>query len=236
MYRIKNWNLFQHYKDRKPPWIKLHMSLLSDDDYLALSSKAKIVLIHCWMAAAERWKPGKEVEPLLPCEPSLLRLALRLRQTLCLVELESSGYLIKVSNDYNNLICDDASETVADCTTEAEVKAELEEPKSTAQDLFKILEPLLTQVKKLYPKFNTHSWIQKTINKDGFIRPDAVWQFVLTRVVETKGNIKSIWAYTDKIYSIEAGNVEASTNEKEHEERKESFADMGLGDIVGGMD
>ncbi len=231
MYRIKNWNRFQHYKDRKPPWIKLHMNLLSDDDYLILSSKAKLVLIHCWMAAAERWEPGKEVEPLLPCDPGLLRLALRLRQTLCLVELESSGYLIKVSNDYNNLIQYDDSETVASCTTEAEIEIEVEEPKATSQDLFKRLEPLTGQIIKLYPKFNIHSWMQKTINKEGFVRPHAVWEFVLNRVVETNGKIKSIWAYTDKIYAVEAGNVEEALSIAEHEELKK----LDLGNLVGEM-
>ena len=28
--RIKNWNRFQHFKDRKPPWIKLYRDILDD--------------------------------------------------------------------------------------------------------------------------------------------------------------------------------------------------------------
>jgi len=28
MLRVKNWGKFQHYKDRNPPWIKLHRGLL----------------------------------------------------------------------------------------------------------------------------------------------------------------------------------------------------------------
>jgi hypothetical protein len=28
--RIKNWAQFQHFKDRKPPWVKLYRDLLDD--------------------------------------------------------------------------------------------------------------------------------------------------------------------------------------------------------------
>ena len=30
--RIKNWAQFQHFKDRSPPWIKLHREFLDDYD------------------------------------------------------------------------------------------------------------------------------------------------------------------------------------------------------------
>jgi hypothetical protein len=35
----KNWGKFQHYKDRCPPWIKLHRDLLNDREFLHLSQK-----------------------------------------------------------------------------------------------------------------------------------------------------------------------------------------------------
>jgi hypothetical protein len=28
--RVKNWTQFQHYRHRRPPWIKLHHGLLDD--------------------------------------------------------------------------------------------------------------------------------------------------------------------------------------------------------------
>ena len=33
MLRIKNWSEFQHYKDRAPPWVKLHHSLLDNFEW-----------------------------------------------------------------------------------------------------------------------------------------------------------------------------------------------------------
>ena len=35
--RPRNWHEFQHYHDRKPVWIKLHRSLLSDSIWQMLS-------------------------------------------------------------------------------------------------------------------------------------------------------------------------------------------------------
>lgn len=28
-FKVRNWEQFQHYKDRNPPWIKLHFALLA---------------------------------------------------------------------------------------------------------------------------------------------------------------------------------------------------------------
>lgn len=38
---IKNYKEYQHYKHRNPPWIKLHLSILDDPDFLALSDASK---------------------------------------------------------------------------------------------------------------------------------------------------------------------------------------------------
>ncbi len=32
-YRIKGWVKFQHFKDRRPPWIKLYRDILEDPDW-----------------------------------------------------------------------------------------------------------------------------------------------------------------------------------------------------------
>lgn len=38
---IKNYGQYQHYKQRNPPWIKLHLSLLDDPDFLDLPDASK---------------------------------------------------------------------------------------------------------------------------------------------------------------------------------------------------
>jgi hypothetical protein len=51
--RIKNWSKFQHYKDRAPPWIKLHRELLDNIDYHMLSGEAAKALPLLWLIASE---------------------------------------------------------------------------------------------------------------------------------------------------------------------------------------
>jgi 5-methylcytosine-specific restriction endonuclease McrA len=50
----KNWNEFQHYKDRSPPWIKLHRGLLDNMEYHRLSPEAAKYLPLIWLIASER--------------------------------------------------------------------------------------------------------------------------------------------------------------------------------------
>jgi hypothetical protein len=52
-YRIKNWNDFQHYKDRMPPWIKLHSSLLTSEVWV-LGDDASRALVVASMLLASR--------------------------------------------------------------------------------------------------------------------------------------------------------------------------------------
>jgi hypothetical protein len=49
---IPNWERFQHYKDRDPPWIKLHRTLASDPEWLALSGHRRALLISLWLEYA----------------------------------------------------------------------------------------------------------------------------------------------------------------------------------------
>ncbi len=51
-FKVKNWDDFQHYKDRNPPWIKLHNHLLDDYDFECLSDAAKGHLLCIWMLAS----------------------------------------------------------------------------------------------------------------------------------------------------------------------------------------
>lgn len=50
---VKNWEEFQHYKDRNPPWIKLHRSLLDDYEFCSLPDHAKGQLMLIWVFASQ---------------------------------------------------------------------------------------------------------------------------------------------------------------------------------------
>jgi hypothetical protein len=51
-FKVKGWEEFQHYKDRNPPWIKLHNQLLDDYDFEVLGDAAKGHLLCIWMLAS----------------------------------------------------------------------------------------------------------------------------------------------------------------------------------------
>src|SRR6185503_10986047 len=70
--RPKNWEKFQHYKDRRPPWIRLYHSLLDDRAFWALKGDDSKFLVAIWLIASE-----SEAGDL----PSVEDLAFRLRLT-----------------------------------------------------------------------------------------------------------------------------------------------------------
>lgn len=52
-YQIKNWKKFQHYKDRNPPWIKLHESVLASADWVMLDNDGRVLAIASMLVAAK---------------------------------------------------------------------------------------------------------------------------------------------------------------------------------------
>lgn len=71
---IPNWDRLQHYKDRQPAWIKLHLDLLGNDAWLDLSTDDRCLLITIWMLVGRygngrvkadlRWLQGQANLPL----------------------------------------------------------------------------------------------------------------------------------------------------------------------------
>lgn len=49
---IPNWGKFQHYKDRRPVWIKLYTELNSRDDWLELTDAERGLLAIIWIEYA----------------------------------------------------------------------------------------------------------------------------------------------------------------------------------------
>jgi hypothetical protein len=58
--RIKNWQRFQHYKKRNPPWIKLHSKLLSSRDWIYSTQDERVLMVVCMLLAAQsEYKDGR---------------------------------------------------------------------------------------------------------------------------------------------------------------------------------
>ena len=53
MLKIKNWEKHQHFKDRRPPWIKLYRDILDDIQWHELDPLAAKTLVSLWLIASE---------------------------------------------------------------------------------------------------------------------------------------------------------------------------------------
>ena len=51
-FSVKNFDKFQHYKDRTPPWIRLYNALLDDYEFGRLPDASKAHLIAIWLLAS----------------------------------------------------------------------------------------------------------------------------------------------------------------------------------------
>lgn len=85
--RIKNWDQFQHYKDRAPPWIKLHTALLDDYEFTHLPDVQKAHLVLIWLFASKH-------DGFVPNDAKFLRNKLGTTERIDLAALVASGFLI----------------------------------------------------------------------------------------------------------------------------------------------
>lgn len=51
-YEIPTWRDYQHYKDRDPPWIKLHFSLLTSPTWVMLDDASRVLAVACMLIAS----------------------------------------------------------------------------------------------------------------------------------------------------------------------------------------
>lgn len=111
---VRNWESFQHYKDRNPPWIKLHRSLLNDYEFACLQDASKLHLMLIWLLASQM---NNEI----PSDPDYLKRALHLAETPDLNELIDKGFLVCSQS---------ASETLAGRKQSAMLETERETEKN----------------------------------------------------------------------------------------------------------
>jgi hypothetical protein len=119
--RVKNWRVFQHYKDRSPPWIKLQKSLLDDYDFQCLPLASKALAPMLWLLASE------SDDGSIPSD--VTKLAFRLRWPekdirAGLTPLIAKGFLVGASNALAGCKQVATSETEGETETEGEGEAE----------------------------------------------------------------------------------------------------------------
>ena len=138
--RVKNFDKFQHYKDRNPPWIKLYNDLLDDYDFSCLQDASKLHLLMIWLVASR-------TNNKIPIDTKWIERKINATESVNLDELLASGFLEKhEENQKLHNVEQVASTTLSkrkqdDCLegeTEREGEIEKEVKKSSTPPVIKI--------------------------------------------------------------------------------------------------
>jgi len=86
-FSVKNFDKFQHYKDRSPPWIRLYNSLLDDYDFGRLQDASKMHLLAIWLLASR-------YENRIPFNPEWIARRINATEVVDLDVLVSSGFIV----------------------------------------------------------------------------------------------------------------------------------------------
>lgn len=83
---------WQHYKDRCPPWIKLHRDVLNDYHFSCLQDASKAHLLSIWLLASQ-------LDNKVPNDPVWIARRINATESVDLKELEASGFIEVMDND-----------------------------------------------------------------------------------------------------------------------------------------
>lgn len=108
---VRGWESFQHYKDRSPPWIKLHKTLLDNYEFQRLPLASRALAPMVWLLASESSDGSIDAD--------IDKLAFRLHQS---AEEIAEGLKYLIEKDF--LI--DASGALAGCLRDACLETEAE--------------------------------------------------------------------------------------------------------------
>jgi hypothetical protein len=125
--RVKNWQDFQHYKDRCPPWIKLHRDLLRDYEFNCLQDASKLHLILIWLLASQ-------LENKIPADPEFIKNQTGIKGKINLKELIDKGFLIDDSNALAD--CKQSARQETETETETETESIIEVNKNRFDDFW----------------------------------------------------------------------------------------------------
>lgn len=129
-YRIVEWGTYQHYRDRSPPWIKLHANTLTSRTWVSLSNDGRALAIACMLEAAA-------TDNKIPADPQYMRRRAYFDEAPDFAPLVAVGFIALVgdNNDLAKSTQADASATLANGTERSsESEGETEQSKEEKKD------------------------------------------------------------------------------------------------------
>ena len=125
----KNWDKFQHYKDRNPPWIKLHRDLLIDKEFMRLPIASKALAPLLWLLASE------DIDGVFDADYDELEFRLRLSQKELIDGLKpliENGFFL----DANTMLAPCLQDAIPETEREAERESKSETKSHEYSDEF----------------------------------------------------------------------------------------------------
>lgn len=114
-FAVKNLEKFQHYRDRNPPWIKLHKTVFTDYEFSCLQDASKLHLILIWLLASQ-------LDNKIPYDPEWLKQQIHIKGKVDLKPLFEKGFLVNSKP---------LADSEQDATTETEAYKEETETETT---------------------------------------------------------------------------------------------------------
>lgn len=142
-FSVKNWEDFQHYKDRSPPWIKLHRDLLRDYEFSCLQDASKLLLMQIWLLASQ-------LDNKIPTDTKWLGRQLPYDGEINLKPLFDMGYILPAQDDSNTLAGRKQS-AIEETETETETERPLSDSGESDEKLHK---PKYLEARKAYKPRN----------------------------------------------------------------------------------
>jgi hypothetical protein len=124
-FSVKNFERFQHYKDRFPPWIKLYNELLDDYEFGRLPDASKMHLIAIWLLASRS-------ENKIPYDATWVARRINANTKVDLTLLACSGFIV-VDQSLPDTE-QDASTPLAECLSREREEGETEERREEKKD------------------------------------------------------------------------------------------------------
>jgi hypothetical protein len=214
-FKVRNFDQFQHYKHRNPPWIRLYYALLHDRRFFRLSDKNKWLAIGCFLLASQ-------CDNKIPFDEGWIQKELSLDTTPDWQTLIESEFIVPIDCDASAMLAtckQNASQSRVDNTdsTEAEILSFSQKPKMSAQESIKILKHWNAQPATMHHRSlnGQEKAIVKTLRK---YSPEeicrAIERYSQVRANET-GKYRSLYAWTlgefltrNEHFNIERFNAE----------------------------
>jgi len=159
-FSVKNFDKFQHYKERNPPWIKLHNSIFTDYYFSCLQDASKLHLLLIWALAS---KLGNKI----PFDEKWLKQQLNLKSNVNVKPLFDKGFLVMLDDCKQ-----DASKLHTNAIPETETLSGEPDPPQDEVDCKYIVAYLNRQAHRNFSVTPKYRELVRARSREGFVLDD----------------------------------------------------------------